>query len=153
MHRVHASVGELEFFQGMYPAEQETIATLAEPVRFEPGELLIRAGDSADHFFLIRHGRVGIELDVPGRGVVSIQAIGAGDALGWSWLVEPRRWQFDARALESTRGVAFDARRLRAAMDADAALGYAVTLRLVRMMGQRLQAARIQLLGTHGILT
>lgn len=34
--------------------------------------------------------------------------------VGWSWLIPPRRWQFDARAVEPTTLIEIDADALRA---------------------------------------
>ena len=45
-------------------------------------------------------GRVAIEIPRPQRGAIVVATLGAGEVLGWSWLVPPYRWTFDARAVE-----------------------------------------------------
>ena len=53
--------------------------------RFQPGEQLLKRGYDAEHFYLIDHGKVDLESAyVPGEGFITIQTLGAGEALGWS---------------------------------------------------------------------
>ena len=55
----------------------------------------------------------------PGGGTLVIETLDEGDVVGWSWLVPPYRWAFDARALDLTRAVAFDGACLRGKCDDD----------------------------------
>src|SRR5581483_1513183 len=88
------------------------------------GAYLFREGGNADRFFLIREGGIALEVDAPGRGALVIETLHAGDVVGWSWLFAPYRWQFDGRAVEASRLVAFDGRCLRDKCEADHELGY-----------------------------
>ena len=59
---------------------------------------------------MIHHGKVVLEATyVSGEGLIPIQTLGAGEALGWSWLFPPHQWQFSARAVEPTEAVVFKA--------------------------------------------
>jgi hypothetical protein len=81
-----------------------------------------------------------------GRGKVPIETLRAGDALGWSWLVPPFRWQFDAVALEPVAAVAFEGACLRAKCAQDHEFGYQMMSRFAELMLQRLVATRALLL-------
>jgi CRP/FNR family transcriptional regulator, cyclic AMP receptor protein len=116
----------------------------------DPGERLCREGDSADRFFLIERGVVALEIAVPGRDAILIETLHDGDLLGWSWLFEPHRWQFDARAVEPTDLLVFDGACVRERCEADPALGYAFMQRFAAVMVERLQATRLQLLDVYG---
>jgi CRP-like cAMP-binding protein len=153
MQRMETQLSECAFFNGLHTEQLSILAGCASIVRFDPGELILRAGERAEAFYVLRHGKVGIEIDVPGRGIMDVQMLGEGEGLGWSWFFPPYHWQFDARALEPVRALMFDATALRAALESDHELGYAVLARLAQMMGERLQAARLQLLDVHGLLT
>ena len=153
MQRLETVLGEYAFFRGLTPEQLHLLAEGATTARYDRDEFIFRAGEVAEHFYVIRHGKVGIEIDAPGRGVVSIQTIGEGEALGWSWLFAPYHWHFDARALEAVRAVMLDAKYLRARFEADHDLGYEMMKRFAQVIAQRLQAARIQLLDVYGILT
>ena len=68
-------------------------------VRFNAGQYLFHEGEPATEFFLIRHGKVALEIAAPGQRRHRLsQTVGEGDIVGLSWLVPPYRWQFDARA-------------------------------------------------------
>ncbi|HZD75182.1 MAG TPA: cyclic nucleotide-binding domain-containing protein [Actinomycetota bacterium] len=120
------------------------------PVRFPAGAYLFREGETADRLLLMRSGRVALELLVPGRGPLIIDTIRDGQALGLSWIGPPRRWQFDARALEPVEAVAFDGAALLAACERDPRLGYQLTLRLAEVMLRRMQSARLRLIDLYG---
>ena len=74
----------------------------------------------------------------------------AGDVVGWSWLVPPYTWMFDARAVEATGAVAFDGVCLRGKCDEDPHLGYELMKLVTQVMFRRLTAARVRLLDIYG---
>lgn len=138
------------FFQGLPQKDLSFIAGCASNVHFEPGQYLFREGAPADHFFAIRKGRVAIEIFDPNHGPVLLQTVSEGEMVGWSWLFPPYRWQFDARALDSVRATTFDAVCLRQKCENDPRLGYELMKRLARIVSQRLEATRLQLLDIYG---
>ena len=137
------------FLQGLDTPHVDLIVGCASNVRFEPGQFLFRTGDEANHFYVVRSGHVSVESFAPQRGAITIETVGDGDVLGWSWLIPPYQWHFDARALNLTRAIALDARCLRAKCDSDPALGYELLKRFSRVMEQRLEATRLQLLDLY----
>ena len=72
------------------------IVTDAHYQDFDRGHFLISDGQPADHFYLIVSGSVGIELTGKEGNPVLIQSLRENDIVGWSWLIPPYRWQFDA---------------------------------------------------------
>lgn len=141
---------EHSLFRGLDAAMTDAITGCASNVRFQADQEIFRAGAPANQFFLIRQGRVAIEIFVPGQGPLTIQTIGAGDVLGWSWLFPPYQWHFDARATEETLAIALDGQCLRGKCEADHDLGYELMKRFSAIMTARLQAARVQLLDLYG---
>ncbi len=137
-------------FAGLSPVHLELIAGCAVNEHFSAGAQLFRAGTPADRFFLIRAGTVALEVDAPGRGALVIETLGRGDVIGWSWLFEPYLWQFDGRASEPVRVVAFDGACLRDKCEADHELGYQLMRRFAGSVIERLQATRLQLLDVYG---
>jgi CRP-like cAMP-binding protein len=123
----------------------------ATNVRFQAGEHLFREGGNADQFYLLRHGRVAIEIYGAERGSITLMTVGEGEMVGWSWLFPPYRWVFDARALELTRGIALDGKCLRQKCEQDHELGYDLMKRIVQVLEQRLQATRLQLLNLYDV--
>ena len=142
---------EHTFFQGLKPDYIELLVECASNVRFEVGELIFRQGQEANRFYLIRHGKVVVEINAPGWQSIAIKTMTDNEVLGWSWLFPPYQWHFDARALSLTRAIALDARCLRSKCDRDPELGYELMKRFSFIMLETLQATRLQLLDLYGL--
>jgi CRP-like cAMP-binding protein len=138
------------FFEGLAPAYLETVVGCAANVTFEPGEFIFREESPADRFYVLRHGKVSVEIFVPGRGAITVETLEAGDVLGWSWLFPPYQSRFDARALTPVRALSLDGACLRGKCEKDAALGYELMKRFTQLITQRLEATRMQLLDLYG---
>ena len=118
--------------------------------RFEASRSIFQEGGNADHFYQIQKGRVTLHAFVPGRGVVTVQTLGAGDALGWSWLFPPYQWHFSAHSSDSTETIIFDAKPLRDEAEENHDFGYELTKRVSKMLLQRLQGTRLLLVNFYG---
>ena len=150
MKHIHDVLAEHPFFQGLAKADLEFIAGCGSNVAFRAGEEIAREGSPADHFYVIRKGRVAIETYAAGRGAIPVQTVDDGEILGWSWLFEPYEWAFDVRALQDVRAIALDGRCLRGKCEANHELGYELMKRFARIMTRRLEATRMQLLDVYG---
>jgi CRP-like cAMP-binding protein len=150
MEGIEALLAEVPVFAGLGARELETVAGCGRNVRFDAGRQLFREGDAADTFYVVRHGSVAVETYVPARGPMMIETIESGEVIGWSWLFEPYRWHFDARALTQVRATAFDGACLRGKCNADPALGYALMSRFAQVLIERLQWTRLRLLDLYG---
>lgn len=137
-------------FTDLDPDYLAMIVGCAANVRFKAGTFIFREGAPADQFYLIREGKVALQIHHPERGSLTIETLGEGDLLGWSWLFPPYRWQFDALAVDSVRAIAMDGKCLREKCERDHHLGYDLMKRFSRIITLRLQAARLQLLDIYG---
>jgi len=140
---------EHPFVQDLPERYLDLLEGCASNVRFEPGEVIFREGGEANHFYLVREGKVAVEIYAAERGSITIMTVDKGEALGWSWLFPPYRWQFDARAVEVTRAIALDGKCLREKCEKDHDLGYELMKRFAQVVEQRLQATRLQLLNVY----
>jgi CRP/FNR family cyclic AMP-dependent transcriptional regulator len=98
---------------------------------------------NADAFYIVQSGKVAIEVPSLDGEPLTIQTLGADSILGWSWLVPPYRWLFDARAITHATVVVVDGVRLRQACEQDPAIGYQILKLFAGLMAERLNAARI----------
>ena len=98
---------------------------------------------------MILSGSVEIELFSAMGGPVVLEKIGSGSVLGWSWLISPYHWHFDARTVEPVTALRIDATRLRNSMEADPAFGYEVLKRFLQIIGDRLEGERMKLLDLY----
>lgn len=151
MRGIDELLREHPFFAGLDDEALALIAGCAANRHMHAGQYLYREGDPAETFFVIRHGRIALEANRPAGGAVVIETVEDGEVLGWSWLIPPHRWLFDARVVEDTSAVVFDGTCLRGKCDADPVLGYALLQRVAQVMLSRLQAARVRLLDLYGV--
>jgi CRP-like cAMP-binding protein len=139
---LHRLLERHEFLKGLSEAQTRFLVSCVSNVRFREGEFLLREGQVADVFYLVRHGRVALEIAVPGRGTTVMESLAPNDILGVEWLVS-RRVHLDARAVEPVVALAFDGACLRRKMDEDPALGYALTRRILAETYKRLEHVRL----------
>jgi CRP/FNR family transcriptional regulator, cyclic AMP receptor protein len=138
------------FLADLPDTHMQTLLGCASNARFSEGAYLIHEGQVANKFFLIRTGRIALEIDVAPKGLLRIQTVGAGDVLGWSWLISPFRWHFSGVAVAETRVVALDGECLRKKCELDHDFGYEMLKRFSQIMERRLEATRMQLLDLYG---
>jgi CRP/FNR family cyclic AMP-dependent transcriptional regulator len=135
------------FWQNLQQRYSHFLGECAGFQHFAAQEEIFRTGWDADHFYLIERGRVALETPfIPGKGVITIETLEAGEALGWSWLFPPYVWDFGAIAIERSDLVVFDAEFLRNKASEDHEFGFELAMRVGGVMLQRLQATRLQLL-------
>lgn len=138
---------EHPFCQGLAEPHLTLMEGCTSRQEFHSREKLFVKGQEARSFYLLTRGEVTLETPfIPGEGVISVQTLGAGEALGWSWLFPPHEWNFSVRALEPTEALVLDARLLRELAEENPAFGYALALRVGHVLSQRLQNTRTRLL-------
>ncbi len=150
MENLERLLASHKFFAGLEPRHLDIVVGCASNVHYNPGEYIFREGSDADKLYLVRAGQVALEVYSPAGGAAKILTLGEGDIVGWSWLVQPYRWHFDARAVDSVRATAMDATCLRAKCEADHELGYQILRRIVGVMETRMSAMIMQMLDVYG---
>lgn len=147
MDRTHLleELAELRFTASLPAAVLERLAAVATLVRYPAGAMLFREGSNNERLMLIRRGRVGLDMRVPGRGEVRILSLAAGDLLAWSALLGGGRMTASATALEETEVLVISAAEIATACR-DAEFGYVWMQRVAASLAERLLATRLQLL-------
>jgi len=139
------------FFRNINREFLAQLSKFIDHVSFKEDELIIQAGCQADKFYLITKGRVNIlteKLDArkdTDTERVAIQTLGPGEILGWSWLIPPHKWHFDAKAVTPAEAIVLDGEYVRNQCEKDKNLGYELLKRLTNFIIQRLTATRLQL--------
>jgi CRP-like cAMP-binding protein len=143
-------LGEHPLFAGLGADMRALLAGCARNVHFPADGCLFRTGEPADSCYLLRSGRVALELVGAGGRRVVVDTVDAGGVVGLSWLVPPYRWYLDARAVEPTSAIALDAACLRAKCDDDPRTGYLLLQRVAHAMYERMQSSRVRMLDVYG---
>jgi CRP-like cAMP-binding protein len=139
------------FTTGLSAQHLDRIAGHASVQHFPADTVLFTEGGPAERLYLVVTGRVALQLHVPGRGEHVVDTVDECDTVGWSWMLPPYLWFFDARAVTDVVAVVVDAAALRREADADPAFGYALLQRVTAVMLHRLQAARVRLVDLYGV--
>jgi len=93
MQTLEAVLAGHAFFRDLPHDDLQLIAGCGSNVRFPGGMRLFHEGDPADRFYLVRHGRVALEIASPDRGRWSSRLSGKGicsGGRGWSRRTECR---------------------------------------------------------------
>jgi CRP/FNR family transcriptional regulator, cyclic AMP receptor protein len=142
-------LAEQPVLHDLEPADIDLMAGCGHNEVFAAGTFLARSGETADRFYVVRQGKVALELHAP-TGPLLIETLGAGELVGWSWLFAPYRWTYDVEAIDQTRVTTIESACLRAKCDSDPAFGYRLMKRFAQVVVDRLQATRFRLLDLYG---
>ena len=151
METLEKFISEHPFFSEIDSQYTPLLVGCASNVRFDAGAYVLREGQEANHFYLVRRGRIAIEISAPQRKPIVVDTLDAGDILGWSWLVPPYAWRFHARAMETTTAIALDGKCLRVKCEENHDLGYELLKRFAFVIDRRLEQTRLQLLDVYSV--
>jgi CRP-like cAMP-binding protein len=150
MKSIQDLLAENPFFSGLDDQTLATVAGCAQNVHYHEGDRLFRSDDTADRCFVLRTGRVALQVVGSGGEAMIVDTVESGDLVGLAWLVPPYRWYMDAVAVEPVSAVAFDATCLRTKCEQDPRVGYLLMQRVAATMHERIRSARLRLLDLYG---
>ncbi|GAA4543937.1 cyclic nucleotide-binding domain-containing protein [Streptomyces collinus] len=136
-------------FGALTKKHQEQLMSLAREVSFAIDERIFNEGAKADRFWIIHTGTVALDVHVPGRRAAVIETLGAGELLGWSWLVPPHHWHLGAQATSPVRAYEFDAAAVSELCGKDPELRQELLAYVAAVIAGRLRSARVRLLDLY----
>jgi len=145
---VLAAIEQHPFSLGLTPEHCQTLASLGSLATYARDEIIFAEGDERHEFFLLIKGRVALEMMAQGKPL-RVHTLEAGDELGWSSVLSGRGKFYQARALEPVETIRFDGYELLEKCRSDHHFGYKIMHRLVGVVSERLQAARMQVLDMY----
>jgi CRP-like cAMP-binding protein len=141
------------------PPQVSSIRSCTRMACFRSDEFIFHAGDPANEFYLLRKGQVALQTTPSGNAPVgagdsqqirydscrvTISTLGENEPLGISWLLIPRRWTYDAFALETVSALAIDVDQLVSLCEREHTLGYRFMTQLGAVLEQRFLDTAIQ---------
>lgn len=130
------------FFEGLNQDFMQFLSEFATERQLAKGEVLFQQGKAADKFYLVRSGKVSVQVPALVGPTLELQILGENQILGWSWLIPPYRWNFQARAVEDSEILEFDGSAILKRCESDPKFGYELFKRFTALMSERLEAAR-----------
>jgi hypothetical protein len=137
-----SALAAFPFSRELRPQQRDLLAAAAQPFALGAGATLARAGGLDVSFNLITQGCVALSLDLGDLDRVVVQRVGPGEIVGWSWLVPPHCWQFDAWADQEAHGYRFEGAGLRGLCGRDKGLGLVLGQYVATVLASRLAATR-----------
>jgi CRP/FNR family transcriptional regulator, cyclic AMP receptor protein len=151
METLERIIAEHPYLSGLQPQYVTLLTGCASNQRFEKGAYIFREGMEANEFYLIRTGKVAIEMVMPNHDPIVVATVTEGDVLGWSWLLPPYHWKFHGRVVEPTRVFALDGKCLRNKCEENHDLGYELLKRFCQIIDRKLDQARFQMLDVYAV--
>jgi CRP/FNR family transcriptional regulator, cyclic AMP receptor protein len=147
---LYRALRDHDFTHGLEDTQISTLAAMASEVTFEENELILEDGQRSRCFFLVVTGSVSVELRTP-QYAVSVQAVGPGEAFGWSALLEDHDTLFQVRARERTGALRLDGAALKSACHQDTQLGTEILQRALGVVAGRVRATEIRFAEMCGV--
>ncbi len=134
------------FFSGLDKRSKEFLSNSAEVLQIKQDEILFQSGGSSDKFYLLLNGEISVRVPALMGPALEIHKLQPDQVLGWSWLIPPYRWNFQALALEDSELLEFDGSIILAHCEEDSAFGYELLKIFAALMSERLDRARQKLM-------
>ena len=135
---------EHAFTAGLSDIHVARLTPLACPVRFGEDDLVLRAGEHSRYFYLLLSGSMCVEARNQ-TCTVFVQALGPGEAFGWSSLLDNHDTLFQVRAREPSSALRLDGAGLAAVLKDDPELAANLLLRTLNLVAGRVQATEVRL--------
>ena len=114
-------------------------------------EYLFTQGSIADQLYLLIDGRIGFAYhDTGDNHDVFLRVIeGSGEPIGWSALVDPRRYRINAQALEASHVVGIPGDTLQKLCEQQPQVGVRIMQRILQIIRSRLRFMRVRLVANR----
>ena len=150
MDNLEATLAGHPFLAGLSSQHLQLVAGCASLMNFSANQVIFSEGQEAKYFYLLRSGRVVVQIHRARRGAKTLYTLGEGDLLGTFWSEQHREWFFDAQALEVTRTIALEFDCLKKHCDQVPELGYELLKRFVWAQAKMLKLLKLQLVDFYG---
>lgn len=137
----------------LHDIDNQHLLMVAEVTRMrdvETGEVLFREGEVPQDVFLVVSGSVALDINTPGGGSRRIMAVGPGEILGWSALLEQTQMTATATTLCHAKVAQINTGQLLTICRRNPRFGYELLRRTSLALAARLSATRLQFLDTFG---
>ncbi len=136
-----------QLFWKLSDSQLDKIGKLCHEESYVPGESVFSAGDNAQDFYIVKEGKVALEIEIRigarTRKKVTVDVQTKGRVFGWPAIYSERPvYTTSAIATENTKLLAFNGEQLRSLCDADHDLCRKVMRGLVMIVADRFEHAK-----------
>jgi CRP-like cAMP-binding protein len=137
-----SSIHEAAILNGFTEPDLEKLGAIACEKEVRKGERLFSRGMDADTFYIVKDGRFALTIllrVLDGEVEAAVEEIVAGDALGWSALVEPHQFIYSAYCTEDGSVVALPRGDMEELMSSEEGLGHRFSRNLSELVAGRVR--------------
>lgn len=138
------------FFKDFPEDQLEHLLSIAREVEYRAREEIFHEHEPAKDVYLITSGKAALVICEAGLGCRQIMEVHEGDLIGWSPLLDRPRLSDTARTLMPVKAIAFDGSKLLELCEENPQLGYRMMRQTAKILAERLNAIRWQLVNVHG---
>ena len=125
-----------DIFRAMNKSFIKKIMDVSTTESYEPKDLLFQQGDLANYFYILLKGRIKITLGEIGQSVYIVSH--AGEAFGWSSLIDRETYTASAECMTPVKLLRFDQEKVLKIIEEDPTNGLVFFKRLAGILGNRL---------------
>ena len=115
----------------------DKLVPVTELLHFDKRELIFRQGDKSQRFYMLKEGKVILELRITDKIAVSLSAIKPGYAFGWSAMLDGEGYTIDAVSAEPCKVLSFQSEKIKALFEQDHSLGFIMNQQLLHIIKKR----------------
>ena len=131
-----------EFFSEFSDDDLKFLCEYSSTREIKKGQILFLQGENADRFYVVRNGRISLQMPAIMGPTLEIQTVDEDQVLGWSWLISPYKWNFQTKVEEDSELLQFDGVAILARCEQEPKFGYELLKKFAGLMSVRLNAAR-----------
>jgi len=129
-------------FRALTEDQRQAVAQLAREECFYPGHILFQDEKPGTHLYMLATGEVEVLYNVGEDNPTHVDALGEGEILGCSSLIDPYVYSSTARCLSEIETLVLDAEELRKLMEKDCQIGYSIQKHIIQMLLDRILELR-----------
>ncbi len=116
----------------------DKVAPIVDLLTFDEGEFVFKQGVFPDRFYMLKRGKILLELRISDKVTVTVGAIEQGFAFGWSAMLDEGAYTTNAVCAEPCEVFSLGREKLLSLLENDHTIGYRMSQRLLRVLKKRL---------------
>ena len=132
---------KVQIFQGLRHGQLADILTCCQETAFQPGDRIFAQGEDAVYLWIVKTGGADLRFEAAGSSSPAehkISTISEAGAFGWSSFASPYKYRLSGYCGDKpSQLVKVDIQRLKAILDKDSDMGYAVMSNVATVVGTR----------------
>ena len=116
----------------------DRLSAIVDVLKFDEEEIVFRAGEAADRFYMLRSGQVLLEQRISDQVTAYVAAIKPGFSFGWSAMLENETYTVDAVCEAPSEVFSFKPSKVNALFEQDPEMGLRIHRRLLVIIKKRL---------------